>query len=67
MTTPTRLLRLPEVIARTGMSRSAVYAASAKGAFPQPVKLSERSSAWVESEIDAWLASRVAQRDAMAA
>lgn len=49
------------------MSRSAVYAASAKGAFPQPVKLSERSSAWVESEIDAWLASRVAQRDAMAA
>ena len=67
MTSPLRLLRLPEVIDRTGLSSSGIYAMAANGAFPKPVKLSARSSAWVESEVSDWLATRVAERDAMAA
>lgn len=55
---PTTFLRLPEVQRRTGLSRSSIYAAMARG-FPRPVKLSERSSAWIESEIDVWIQGRI--------
>ena len=58
-----RLIRLPEVIQRTSKSRSAIYAAMAKDQFPKQVKLGPLSSAWVETEIDAWLADMIASRD----
>lgn len=57
-----RLLRLREVLYRTGMSRSRVYAHMAEGQFPRPVKLG-RTSTWLESEIEAWIAAKIAQRD----
>ncbi|WP_234411336.1 helix-turn-helix transcriptional regulator [Rhodanobacter thiooxydans] len=44
------------------MSRSRVYAHMAEGQFPRLVKLG-RSSAWLESEIEAWIAAKIAQRD----
>jgi prophage regulatory protein len=34
------------------------------GKFPRPMKLSRSRNAWLESEIDAWLEARVADRDA---
>jgi prophage regulatory protein len=40
-----RFLRLKEVLAICGKSRSSVYDAIKKGEFPKPVKLSARSSA----------------------
>lgn len=54
-----RFMRLPEVLALCGKSRSSIYAAIKKGEFPAPVKLSTRSSAWIRSEIVAWAESRV--------
>lgn len=57
-----RFLRLTEVIARTGLSRSAIYLNISEGTFPQNVNLSARSVAWLESEIDAWMQSRINQR-----
>jgi prophage regulatory protein len=54
-----RFIRLPEVLALSGKSRSSIYAAIKKGEFPAPVKLSTRSSAWIRSEIAAWAESRV--------
>jgi prophage regulatory protein len=33
------------------------------GKFPPPVKIGENTNAWVESEIDNWLAARVQERD----
>ncbi len=62
-----RLLRLPEVKLRTGCSRSEIYRRIAAGEFPQPVKLGERASAWPENEITAWIAARIAVRDAIGA
>ena len=38
-----------------------------KGQFPTPIKLGEGRNAFVESEIDKWLASKIAERDAEAA
>ena len=53
------LLRLPQVEARTGYKRSSIYRLVAAGEFPAPVKLGERASAWLESEISSWIAERV--------
>ncbi|MBD8525314.1 AlpA family phage regulatory protein [Pseudoxanthomonas sp. CAU 1598] len=57
-----RLLRLPEVIKRTGLSRSAIYAAEATGRFPTRVCLTARAVAWVETELDQWVMERIASR-----
>jgi prophage regulatory protein len=61
------LLKLKDVLAITGLSRSYVYALAQQDIFPKPVKLTERSSAWVESEIQEWIDSRIALRDGGAA
>ena len=61
------LIRLPEVRARTGLSRSAIYARMQAGDFPQPVHLGERSRAWPEHEVVAWCQARIAARDAKVA
>lgn len=53
-----RILRLPDVKARTGLSRSSIYAYIKDGKFPQHIALGERSVGWYESEVDAWVASR---------
>jgi len=57
------LIRLPQVKAQTGLSRSGIYRLLAAGEFPAPVKLGERSVAWSEEEIAAWCKARIAARD----
>jgi len=54
-----KLLKLPEVTARTGLPRPSVYRGMRDGQFPRPVKIGVRSVAWVESEVDAWIESRI--------
>lgn len=55
------LLRWPEVQARIPISRSHAHALAAKGLFPRPIKIcGSRSSGWLESEINAFVAERVA-------
>ena len=61
------ILRLPEVIKITGLSRSAIYDQIAAGRFPKQIKLTSRSSGWVESEVSSWLDSLIAKRDSEAA
>ena len=53
-----RILRRREVEARTGLSRSTLYAQMAEGAFPKPVRLGKRAVGWTESTISEWLESR---------
>jgi len=57
-----RFLRLANVIARTGLSRSSIYLGISKGTFPQTVGLGTRSVAWLESEIDAWVQTQIEKR-----
>jgi prophage regulatory protein len=52
------LLRVREVVAKTGKSRSEIYADVKTGAFPQSVRVGSRAVAWRESELDAWIAAR---------
>lgn len=55
-----RLLRLPEVLARTGLSRSTIYVRLDQGRFPRPVSLGARAVGWIESEVDEWIRDRIA-------
>ena len=61
---PLRLLRLPEVLARVGLKRSALYEIVSRGSFPRPCRLGQRCVAWPEHEVNAWLQARLAERDA---
>ena len=69
MTTPdeTRLIRLHDVQSLTGLGKSQVYSLANAGRFPAPIKLSERCSAWSENEVRAWIAERIAARNAKVA
>lgn len=60
-----RFLRLPEVLARTGLSRSTIYVRLDLGRFPRPVSLGGRAVGWIESEVEEWIRQRIAaSRDA---
>ncbi|WP_370613373.1 AlpA family transcriptional regulator [Citrobacter portucalensis] len=53
----TRLIRLPEVLERTGYGKAWIYRLINDGKFPAPVKIGSRAVAFVESEIDTWIQS----------
>lgn len=57
-----RLLRLPDVAAKTGKSKPAIYAAIRAGTFPAPVPIGTNSVAWLESEVDGWIQARLDER-----
>jgi prophage regulatory protein len=56
------LMRLPDVMARTALSRSALYALMSEGNFPKPVKIGGRINAWPDVEIAAWIEARIEAR-----
>lgn len=53
------LLRLEQVRARTGLSRSGIYQKISDGVFPRPVALGSRAVGWIESEVSAWIQARI--------
>lgn len=57
---PKRFLRIAAVIEKIGVSRAMIYQMAAEGDFPKPVKIAPKASAWVESEVDAWMDARIA-------
>lgn len=54
------LMRLQAVMDRTGFKRSKLYALAAEGRFPRPVKI-EGCAVWRKSEVDSWIANRLAE------
>lgn len=63
---PTRILRLPEVMARTGLSRTTIYEWRVAGRFPQAVPLGMRNVGWIEAGLEAWFGKRIADRGGVA-
>lgn len=49
------LLRLPDVMRRTGLRRSSIYDKINAGTFPKQVSLGQNMVAWYETDIDAWI------------
>jgi prophage regulatory protein len=61
MPTENRFIPLPEVRARTTLSRSEIYRRISLGVFPTPVPLGGgRRVAWLESDVATWIADRLA-------
>ena len=68
-----RLIRLPEVLSRTGYGRTTIYRKMEDGSFPRSVKLGgppkdpnafdSRAIAWIEDEVEQWIESRIDERD----
>jgi prophage regulatory protein len=56
-----KLLRLPDVLDRVGLKKTAVYKLIGDGKFPSPVKIGS-SSAWVEQEITDWIQHQIDAR-----
>lgn len=61
----TRLIRLTEMLERTGFSRSTWYRVSSRDPFaPKSIKLSTRCIAFVEDEVDAYIDRLINRSDA---
>jgi len=54
------ILRLPAVLAGTGLSRSTIYLRIAQGVFTRPVSLGARAVGWPAHEVTAINAARIA-------
>ena len=53
-----RLIRLPEVCERVGLSRATVYRLEKRKAFPARRHLTEVAVAWLEADVEAWINDR---------
>jgi prophage regulatory protein len=57
---PLQILRLPQVCVVTGLRRSMIYQLEADQRFPKRIKIGIRAVGWIEGEIQAWVAKRIA-------
>ena len=57
----TKILRLPQVKAQTGLSRSTIYLRIKNNEFPKSISLGGRAIGWLESDIQNWLEDRITQ------
>lgn len=55
----TRILRVRDACARTGLSKSTLYELISAGHFPRPIKLSTRSVGFIEEDVECWLQDRI--------
>ncbi len=56
-----RVLRLKDITKRVGISKTAIYQLIKQGDFPQSFSLGGRMVAWLETDIEAFIESRLAQ------
>ena len=62
-----RILRLPAVVAMTGLSEATIYRRMHAGTFPQTIRLGPRAVGWSKAEIEEWAAALMAARETEAA
>lgn len=58
-TPPVSLLRLPDVLSMTGLSKTTLYGLIKAGEFPASMPLGGRAVAWASTEVEAWLAGKL--------
>ena len=54
------MLRLPQVMQQTGLKKTKLYEFQKEGAFPMRIQITSHSVDWIEEEVNAWIAGRVA-------
>jgi len=55
-----KVLRLPEVVEVTGLSRMTIYRKEAVGEFPKRRQLGRNAVGWLDEEVALWIQSRPA-------
>ena len=55
-----KFIREPVVVEMTGLSRATIWRMVGQKTFPSPVKLGPHSTAWIEAEVQGWMAERIA-------
>jgi len=55
----TRLLRLRQVIDRTGLGKTKLYELQSDGLFLMRIKITAHAVGWIEQEVETWIAGRV--------
>jgi prophage regulatory protein len=58
----TRLLRLAEVIRRTGLGKTKIYELQKAGMCPSSVHVTSTAVRWIDSEVEGWLLAQVSAR-----
>ena len=58
-----QVIRLGQVKAMTGLSRSTIYRFMLLKQFPKQIKLGPKSSGWLIDEVDAWIQKQIKNRD----
>ncbi len=55
-----KIIRLPAVLAMTGLSASSIYRLERRGDFPARVRLGPNAVGWLAADVEAWCSTRVA-------
>ena len=58
-----RIIRMPEVVERTGFSRTWIYELIRAGKFPRQHKIGQRAVGFSSEEIDSWIQDRLQKAD----
>lgn len=58
-----RLIRLPVVMRKVGLKRTAIYERMRRGCFPKSRSLGRRRTFWLETEVDEWIRSVIDAAD----
>ncbi|NOI55230.1 AlpA family phage regulatory protein [Vibrio crassostreae] len=56
-----RLIRMREVLDKTGLSKATLYRLIAAGKFPASIQIAYRAVAWEESQVDEYLLNMISQ------
>jgi len=60
--TQDRFMRIQEVSAVCGLSRSSIYARVKEKTFPTQIAISKNCVGWLASDINNWMQARIASR-----
>ena len=56
-----KFIRLPQVLALTGVSKSTIWKWIGEGKFPQRIKISHRVSVWKQTDVDNWIQEQIGE------
>ncbi|KML48113.1 transcriptional regulator [Burkholderia cepacia] len=57
-----KALRMKDVTEKVGLGQSTLYRMIAAGTFPKPFELVPGRTAWLEEDVDAWLAEKAGKK-----
>jgi len=58
-----RIIRRAEVRSRSGYSDMHIYRLEKVGKFPKRIQIGPNAVGWLDSEVDDWIAEKIAARD----